>query len=348
MAVLTEPTPQRLFTALRPSAPRRNGSVLRVRHSPCNWLQVNENETDPIHLSFLHTRLFGVQFEPVYGEIPTMEWMETPTGMIYITVRRWGEYLYLRTNDMLLPNAVRVAGINDGEGDTLFDRRGSTFSWVVPVDDTRCFSIGWSDIDKELAIPGGTGYVDRRSSRGAYVVGAGDVGQTGAPAYEERQRAPGDWDAWVSQGPITLHSREHLGSTDRGVIMYRKLVRRGIRVVAEGHAPKGVHFEGTGEAPHLLQQHRGPDPGARRSGGGPAPADRIRARGDEAHPRRRVFQGGAGLRRPPGPRGDSARPRLIAWRPHGRGLEKQRQHPDTGADPVPVQRPVRAVCAHTS
>ena len=89
--------------------------VLRVRHSPCNWLQVNENETDPIHLSFLHTRLFGVQFEPVYGEIPTMEWMETPTGMIYITVRRWGEYLYLRTNDMLMPNAVRVAGINDGD-----------------------------------------------------------------------------------------------------------------------------------------------------------------------------------------------------------------------------------------
>ena len=181
----------------------RNGSVLRVRHSPCNWLQVNENETDPIHLSFLHTRLFGVQFEPVYAEIPTMEWMETPTGMVYITVRRWGEYLYLRTNDMLLPNAVRVAGINDGEGETLFDRRGSTLSWVVPVDDTRCFSIGWSDIDKELAIPGGTGYVDRRSGRGAYVVGAGDVGQTGAPAYEERQRAPGDWDAWVSQGPVT-------------------------------------------------------------------------------------------------------------------------------------------------
>jgi len=223
--------------------------VLRVRHSPCNWLQVNENETDPIHLSFLHTRLFGVQFEPVYGEIPTMEWMETPTGMIYVTVRRWGEYLYLRTNDMLLPNAVRVAGINDAEGETLFDRRGSTLSWVVPVDDTACFSIGWSDIDKELAIPGRTGYVERRSARGARVVGAGDVGQTGDPEYEERQRAPGDWDAWVSQGPMTLHSREHLGTTDRGVILYRKLVRRGIRVVAEGNAPKGVHFEGMGERP---------------------------------------------------------------------------------------------------
>ena len=82
-----------------------------------------------------------------------------------------------------------------------------------------------------------------------YAVGAGDVGQTGAPAYEERQRAPGDWDAWVSQGPVTLHSREHLGTTDRGVIMYRKLVRQGIRAVAEGNAPKGLQFEGTGERP---------------------------------------------------------------------------------------------------
>ena len=218
--------------------------ALRVRHSPCNWLQVNENETDPIHLSFLHTRLFGVQFEPVYGEIPTMEWMETPAGMIYVTVRRWGEYLYLRTNDMLLPNAVRVAGIDDAEGETLFDRRGSALSWVVPVDDTHCFSIGWSDIDKEFVIPGRTGYAERRSARGARVVGAGDVGQTGDPPYEERQRAPGDWDAWVSQGPITLHSREHLASTDRGVIMYRKLLRRGIRAVREGRAPKGLHFDG--------------------------------------------------------------------------------------------------------
>ena len=73
------------------------------------------------------------------------------------------------------------------------------------------------------------------------MVGAGDVGQTGAPAYEERQRAPGDWDAWVSQGPVTLHSREHLGTTDRGVIMCRKLVRQGIRAVAEDDTATARH-----------------------------------------------------------------------------------------------------------
>lgn len=210
---------------------------LWTRESPCNWLQVRENELDPIHLTFLHTRLFGVQFTPVCGEIPTMEWMETDTGVIYLTVRRWGEHLFLRTNDMLLPNVVRVAGIDDAEGETLFDRRGSSLNWVVPIDDTNSMTIGWSDIDKDFAIAGGTGYIDRQAAQGGYVVGAADVGQTGEPSYEERQRAPGDWDAWVSQGPITLHGREHLATTDRGVTLYRKVLRRGIRALQKGKAP---------------------------------------------------------------------------------------------------------------
>lgn len=62
--------------------------VHRYWHSPCNWLQMRENEMDPIHLTFLHTRVFNIQFTPVYGEIPTMEWEETENGMIYLTVRR--------------------------------------------------------------------------------------------------------------------------------------------------------------------------------------------------------------------------------------------------------------------
>ncbi len=219
---------------------------ITVRHSPCNWLQVRENEMDPIHLSFLHTRLFGVQFTPVYGEIPTMEWQETPIGMIYVTTRRWKDRLYLRTNDMILPNVVRVAGIEDAEGECLFDRRGSSLNWVVPVDDTASMTIGYSDIDKELTLPGHEGYIDRMARRGGHTVGAGDVGQTGEPTYEERQRAPGDWDAWVSQGPITLHGRERLGTTDGGVILYRKLLRREIRKAAKGGAPMNTRFTSDG------------------------------------------------------------------------------------------------------
>jgi hypothetical protein len=162
--------------------------------------------------------------------------------MIYLTTRRWKDRLYLRTNDMILPNVVRVAGIEDGEGECLFDRRGSSLNWVVPIDDTASMSIGYSDIDKGLTLDGHNGYIDRMARENGYAVGAGDVGQTGEPSYEERQRAPGDWDAWVSQGPITLHGRERLGTTDGGVILYRKLLRREIRATADGAVPMNTQF----------------------------------------------------------------------------------------------------------
>ena len=57
---------------------------------------------------------------------------------------------------------------------------------------------------------------------------------------QQRQQAPGDWDAWVSQGPIANHAREHLASTDRGITLYRRIIRRGIRQVAAGQQPDGV------------------------------------------------------------------------------------------------------------
>src|SRR6185503_2736470 len=58
--------------------------------------------------------------------------------------------------------------------------------------------------------------------------------------YEERQRHPGDYDAQSSQRTIAVHDLEHLASTDRGVIMLRKIVRDGIRAVEAGETPLGV------------------------------------------------------------------------------------------------------------
>jgi hypothetical protein len=199
---------------------------------------------------FLHTRLFGVQFREVYGGMPTIEWQETPLGLLYKAVWRWQQNLYLRCNDMILPSIVRVAGIEDGEGATLFDRRGSVLNWVVPIDDTTTMSLSWSDIDKDLPVEGSDAYADRALREARYRVGSGDVGQTGEAPYEDRQRAPGDWDAWTSQGPIHHHSRENLATSDRGITLYRRLVRDGIRAVARGEDPQGLLREdGDGPIP---------------------------------------------------------------------------------------------------
>ena len=59
----------------------------------------------------------------------------------------------------------------------------------------------------------------------------------------EHQRYPDDYEAQVGQGPLTLHSEEHLGHTDKGVIMLRKLLLRQADLVAKGKDPLGVRFD---------------------------------------------------------------------------------------------------------
>jgi 5,5'-dehydrodivanillate O-demethylase len=46
--------------------------------------------------------------------------------------------------------------------------------------------------------------------------------------------------AWTTQGAIADRTLESLGSTDRGVTMYRKMLEREMAVAAAGGDPKGV------------------------------------------------------------------------------------------------------------
>jgi hypothetical protein len=57
---------------------------------------------------------------------------------------------------------------------------------------------------------------------------------------EASQRRPGDYEAQVSQRPIAVHGLEHLGATDRGIIMFRQRIRQGIRAVQAGGDPDGL------------------------------------------------------------------------------------------------------------
>jgi hypothetical protein len=47
----------------------------------------------------------------------------------------------------------------------------------------------------------------------------------------------------VSQGPITLHSEEHLASTDMGVSKLRHVFRRQLEAMVAGKDPMGVNFD---------------------------------------------------------------------------------------------------------
>ena len=58
--------------------------------------------------------------------------------------------------------------------------------------------------------------------------------------YEETQRAPDDLEAQVSQRPIAVRALEHLGHSDTGVLMFRRLLSQAIAAVEKGKDPPGI------------------------------------------------------------------------------------------------------------
>ena len=186
----------------------------------CNWLQVKENAMDPAHLQFLHTLPGSDGFTDDFKVQPEWDWMETPVGMVYIDTRRQNDRVWVRVADFILPNIHQFPPNADPMALRNSVNRPMATTWAVPLDDTHTMQIGYYRAPEGKDVRRGTGF-----------------GQDNSRPYEERQRVPGDWDAQVSiHDGMARHALEHLASTDRGVIMMRKMIRQGIRAVKKGTA----------------------------------------------------------------------------------------------------------------
>ncbi len=188
---------------------------------PCNWIQVKENAMDPVHTSFLHS----INFTGSFGIIPEIDFRENPLGMMYVGVRRIDGNVWVRSTEMIMPNLHQLAPtFETGETPKDFSRPMQSI-WAVPLDDTHTMNIGFNHYD-EINPPD----MDK------FYMGT-DFGQMPDRSYRDRQLQPGDYDAQISLGETTIHAREHLGATDRGVSLFRRLVHQGIRDVAAGRDP---------------------------------------------------------------------------------------------------------------
>lgn len=212
-------------------------------HSPSNWLQESENAMDPHHSVFLHARVNGPQFPGLenFVELPVVVYHEVPAGFVYSHARRVDDLVWVRFHDHLTPSFAQNGGMFQTMDKPKFFGRPSLSKWVVPIDNTNTRKFGWRHFnDKDEAL--------RRGKRDE--VGWEKVdfyGQTGDRSYDEKQRNPGDWEAWVGQGPINIHQRENLGTTDKGVALLRRKLRNDIRAVREGK--KVARPTGTAEKP---------------------------------------------------------------------------------------------------
>lgn len=219
---------------LQPALPRfdtceepENDLVPFALDYPCNWLQILENTMDPVHSVFLHTRISGAQFAESWGELPEVDYVETPLGMMNVNMRRWKEMIWLRTTEVILPNINQAGALYETAETEKTLARVSMTRWMRPSDDRNTTIIGWRHLNDRVDPAMGD-----KSAIGLDRIDF--FGQTAGRPPAEAQDIPGDFEAIVSQRPIAIHALENLCGSDAGVAKLRRLIRRGLRACAQG------------------------------------------------------------------------------------------------------------------
>src|SRR5712691_3812493 len=182
-----------------------NGFVQIVfANVPCNWFQAQENSIDPVHFEWMHmnwsVRLKG-NTGPYSPKHMKVAFGEFDHGFTYRRIREgMGEEdpLWTIGRVALWPNALFTGG---------------HFEWRVPVDDHHTLSVTWCfnrvPLEKEP-------YVQERIPAWHGPVRQADGRWISSHIMNQ------DFIAWVGQGTVADRTQEHLGSSDRGVILMRR------------------------------------------------------------------------------------------------------------------------------
>jgi phenylpropionate dioxygenase-like ring-hydroxylating dioxygenase large terminal subunit len=205
----------------------------------CNYLQGNEGNFDPSHLSFLHRMDIpddGNQQLNARITAPQIEPETTHFGVRIYAIRPVGpDRNYVRVTNFLLPNLSAIAGDAEGYG----------VNWHVPIDDEHHWRYG---IRFNRETP-----VDRRWDQTELAPG-NRLQRTRANRYLQDRESMKSWSfaglgrnfvvhdtaATESEGQIYDRTQERLGYGDRGIIAMRQVMLDAIRAVQEGRDPPHV------------------------------------------------------------------------------------------------------------
>lgn len=213
----------------------RKATVARI--VACNYLQIIENSMDPVHLPFLHGESIKV-----WATIPEFTAEETDFGMKQTQYRPGPtpKQQYVRSVMYILP-CSRMLGIPASDDDLSTPTTIRTI-WAVPIDDTHTIefevrfqpSHGGRKLDYKF--DPGPGEFEVKLARPFDRYRVDGEGYAGYPEFFGAQ----DQLIQLSQGPVVPRNLEHLGTSDRAVILARKVLRQGIEDVRQGKDPRGV------------------------------------------------------------------------------------------------------------
>ena len=202
-------------------------AVIEVHDLPCNWLQCMDNSLDPIHFEHLHAVFGNYQLKKL-GRPPAM----FPARHIKIDFDRFEYGIYKRRllegepediddwqigHPILFPNTLAVG-----------EEHRPMLQIRIPVDDTHTLHLQYVTSHRASAGERRPAEVFRKP---LYEPDGTIIADT-IPKQDEL--------AWVAQGPISQRTREHLGVSDKGIILYHKMLFEEMAKVAQGEDPLGV------------------------------------------------------------------------------------------------------------
>jgi 5,5'-dehydrodivanillate O-demethylase len=201
---------------------------------PCNWLQIMENSLDPVHVEWLHQHFYN----HVQERLGRNDFKGNPVKHQKIAFRVF-EY-------GIIKNRLLEGETEDNEDwqvghPVLFPNillSGSTtrptFQIRIPVDDTHTRHIWYT------CYPGDNSKAPQEVIP-YYEVPVPSVDSHGDPEWSLLDNNSGeDIAAWITQGEIADRSEEKLGLSDKGVILYRQLLKQEMEKSQRGEDPMNV------------------------------------------------------------------------------------------------------------
>jgi 5,5'-dehydrodivanillate O-demethylase len=196
------------------------------RPLPCNWVQCNDNSLDPVHFEHLHG-YFGDYWNRKHGidrKVRTAKHLKIEFDVFDYGIykRRLLEGDPIDADDwvvghpFIFPHTL-IQGVGDSYG----------LQIRVPVDDTHTMHVRYRgspmgpDAEPQTVVP----VQHLELPYDAY-------GRVEWPDVSLQDEA-----AWVAQGPLSDRTKEHLATSDKGVILYHKLLMENIEKVQRGEDP---------------------------------------------------------------------------------------------------------------
>ena len=194
---------------------------IMIHYVDCNWLQCQENSIDPVHFEWLHGNWISGQAGEERGYTPRH---------VKLGFDQW-EYGF----------AYRRLHVGEDETSDAWTTKRlsmmpnvfapSHFEWRVPIDDRNTLSVIWMfdrvarerEPFEQDVIP--YWYASRTDEQGR--------------PYPQRVLDQ-DVLSWTGQGAIADRTKEHLGRSDEGVVMFRKQLEADLKAIEEGRDPTGV------------------------------------------------------------------------------------------------------------